>query len=297
MQMFTRGLAAPQGARDDDDPGRYRDGAPMAKADDSTPEDHAASLLRTIEADIIPRLMLAHRGPSNDERGPLESSARAGTDQVDELTRIILKRDAAGAQAYVRARHGAGLSLESIYLDLLAPVARRLGDMWNTDECDFTQVTVALWRLQQIVYEHSPAFLRDRRQRFTGRRALLVPAPGSQHTLGVVIVAEFFRRAGWDVRGDPNATEGDISQSVSSDWFDVVGLSVGSECLVAGLASAILALRKVSLNPAIVVMVGGPVVGLQHDFVARVGADGTAPDAAAAVALAERLVADRAAPP
>ncbi|MEK8031295.1 cobalamin-dependent protein [Ideonella sp. DXS29W] len=260
-------------------------------------DDRAASLLRTIEAEIIPRLMLAHRGPSNDDRCPAEPPPRVGAEQVEELTRIILRRDPAGAQAYVRARHGSGLALQTIYLELLAPVARRLGEMWSDDSCDFTQVTVALWRLQQIVYEHSPAFQRDRRHRFSGRRALLVPAPGSQHTFGVVMVAEFFRRAGWDVWGDPTATEADIAGALASECFDVLGLSVGSECMVTSVSSAILSFRKVSRNPSIVVMVGGPVVPLLHDFVSRVGADGTAPDAATAVALAERLVAQRAASP
>jgi len=183
-------------------------------------------------------------------------------------------------------RYGsAGVALNKIILRL------------DTDECDFTQVTVALWRLQQIVYEYSPAFQRDHRARHAGRRALLVPAPGSQHTFGVVIVAEFFRRSGWDVRGEPNATETDIKNSLGGEWFDVLGLSVGAECLLPAVSSAILGLRKASRNPSLVVMVGGPIVAGTADFVARVGADGTAPDAAAAVALAETLVSRRAAPP
>jgi methanogenic corrinoid protein MtbC1 len=297
VQMFTRGLCPNEGAATEAETSLWSGGAAMPDAADPAPDSHAASLLKTIEAEIIPRLMLAHQDPSNDARGPADVQARAGAEQVEELTRIILRRDPAGAQAYVRARHGAGLALQTIYLDLLAPVARRLGEMWNDDSCDFTQVTVALWRLQQIVYEHSPAFQRDRRQRFSARRALLVPAPGSQHTFGVVMVAEFFRRAGWDVRGDPCASEADIASVLSDEWFDLLGLSVGSECMVGTVASAILGLRKVSRNPAVVVMVGGPVVPLLHDFVARVGADGTAPDAAGAVALADRLVAQRAASP
>lgn len=297
MQMFNRGSFAPKGAAEEGDSGRWEDGGQMGQTDDLTPDDHAASLLKTIEAEIIPRLMLAHRGPSNDDRGPADSLPRATAEQVAELTKIILRRDPAGAQAYVRARHGAGLALETMYLDLLAPVARKLGDMWDSDECDFTQVTVALWRLQQIVYEYSPAFQRDHRARHAGRRALLVPAPGSQHTFGVVIVAEFFRRSGWDVRGEPNATETDIKNSLGGEWFDVLGLSVGAECLLPAVSSAILGLRKASRNPSLVVMVGGPIVAGTADFVARVGADGTAPDAAAAVALAETLVSRRAAPP
>ena len=80
------------------------------------------------------------------------------------------------------------------------------------------------------------------------------------------------------VYGDVNSVNPLLASSKVE--FDVIGLTVGSECHVKAVGSAILAMRKASLNPAVVVMVGGPVVALQPDFVARVGADATAPDAA-----------------
>jgi methanogenic corrinoid protein MtbC1 len=256
----------------------------------------ATSLRRTIEAEIIPRLMLAHAWPSNDASAPVELQPAIREGEVELLTEMVLRRDAAASQTYVHARCAAGLRVETLYLHLLAPVALRLGEMWEADLCDFTQVTVGLWRLQQIVFEYSPDFQRDRRVRMHVRRVMLVPAPGSQHTFGVVMVGEFFRRAGWDARGDPSASISEVAALLADEWFDVVGLSVGSECHADAVASAILGFRKSSLNPAIVVMVGGPVLDLSSEFVERVGADGTATDAEAAVAKAERLVALRAAP-
>lgn len=300
MQLFTRGTALPAGedaaALDGMDGWR---GSPAfgQPGQAQTVDDCASSLLRTIEAEIIPRLMLAHRQPVNDDSMPAPMAEPSAAEQVAELTEIILRRDALTAQNYVQARRAAGLTVERLYLDLLAPVAQRLGAMWDADLCDFTQVTVGLWRLQQIVHEHSPAFQRERPARAPGRRALLVAAPGSQHTLGLLMVGEFFRRAGWQVVGDPTVTIALAVTDAAAHHFDVIGLTVGSECHVDAVASAILTLRKASLNPAVVVMVGGPVVALRPDFVERVGADATAPDAAAAVALADRLVAQQRAAP
>jgi len=293
--MFTRGVSAQPGSEEDLGSARW-DCSPSPGAAELAPDDHAASLLRTIESEIIPRLMLAHRAPSNDATAAPGEVPSVGPAQVAELTEIILRRDAASAQSYVQVRHAAGLPVEQLFLGLLGPVAQQLGALWEADLCDFTQVTVGLWRLQQLVYEYSPAFQRQRRAAMVSRRALLVPAPGSQHTFGVVIVAEFFRRAGWEVQGEPNASAASVTTNVGSRWFDLLGLSVGSECQVEGVASAILTLRKASLNPAMVVMVGGPVVALITDFVARVGADATAPDAASAVIQAETLVSQRESP-
>ncbi len=53
-------------------------------------------------------------------------------------------------------------------------------------------------RLQQIVHELSPEFERETAQAFDGRRILLLTMPGEQHTLGLMIVEEYFRRYGWD---------------------------------------------------------------------------------------------------
>lgn len=294
MQMFTRGgfaeSEATSGTTQAWDPG-------VARSDPAggalRPTECAASLRRTIEAEIIPRLMLAHLLPGNDACAPADARPELGADEVGVLTELVLRRDAAAAQAYVRARQRAGLPVETLFVGLLSPVAMRLGEMWETDLCDFTQVTVGLWRLQQLVFEFSDEFQRDRRMRSSQRRALLAPAPGSQHTFGVVIVGEFFRRAGWDVRGDPGASLAEVRSAIAADSFDLLGLSLGTECQARAVSSAILKLRKASRNPAVVVMVGGPAVVLSPDFASQVGADGTAVDAASAVSEAENLVARR----
>ena len=53
------------------------------------------------------------------------------------------------------------------------------------------------FRLQQLLRELSAAFEAETLPRL--RSAVLVTAPGDQHTFGVFILQEFFRRAGWDV--------------------------------------------------------------------------------------------------
>lgn len=305
MQTYTRNLVGPAAVTQDsttalqwgvisDIPLAHEpDGEPAPDDGGSGPGDHAASLLRTIETQIIPRLLMAHcqhDDPAAPSSRPLPV---VGPAEVAALTDIVLGRAPGTAADYVRARRAEGLDIEQMYLALLAPTAERLGALWEADLCDFTEVTVGLWRLQQLVNEYSSAFQRGQAGRRSGYRALLAPAPGSQHNFGLLMVVEFFRRAGWDVWADPAADLGQLTSTIAGGWYDLVGLSVGSECHVPQVASAILALRKASLNPSVVVMVGGPVVGLLDNFVAQVGADATAGDARSAVAEAERLVAAR----
>lgn len=265
-----------------------------------TPSDQAEQatarmswLLRTIEAEIIPRLMLAHQtGPFpialDDARPPV-----LGHDDVVAFATLVLAQQASAAIGQVESLRAQGVALEALYLDLLAPAARYLGELWEADLCDFTQVTLGLWRLQQVMHELSPAFQNEATYAVQRRRVLLAPAPGSQHTLGLFMVAEFFRRAGWDVSAESASSAAELVAAVGAEWFDVIGLSMGSELHVGSVAAAIEALRKASRNPAVGVMVGGAVFLAEPGLVAVVGADATALDAPQAVAQAESLVAVR----
>jgi MerR family transcriptional regulator, light-induced transcriptional regulator len=252
--------------------------------------ERTAWLLGTIEAEIIPRLMLAHRTQMN--LGPSGPSSRAGptAEEIETFSSLSISADANAALAFVVALQDEGLTLDEIYLDLLAPAARRLGALWDADECDFSSVTVGLWRMQQVMYELSPSFQREVALPGSSRSALMAPMPGSQHTLGLFMVAEFFRRAGWTVSGEPSLTSRELIQAVSHEWFDMAGLSVGVECQIDGVAQLIADLRQASRNQSLVIMVGGPIFAVHPEFVALTGADAMASDASEAVVEAERIV-------
>jgi methanogenic corrinoid protein MtbC1 len=115
-------------------------------------------------------------------------------------------------------------------------------------------------------------------------------SPGEQHMFGISMVAEFFRRSGWDVVGGPTAKPGDLIGMVRGESYEVVGLSLSGEARLDGLAARIRELRRASRNRAVRVMVGGQVFNDRPDLVALVGADATAADARAAPGQASELL-------
>jgi MerR family transcriptional regulator, light-induced transcriptional regulator len=267
------------------------------------PESHAASLSRIIESQIIPRLMLAHRAAQGASPLPPIDVHAPGPEAIAEFAQIVVSNGVSVAAAYVEAQRANGMSLESVYIDLLSPTARHLGYLWENDLCDFTEVTAGLWRLQQLLHELSPAFQGDgssdhASQLSTGlsrpklaRRALLLPAPGDQHTFGLFMVSEFFRRADWDVWGELPASTEQLINTVREERFDMVGFSVGSVLKLEELKFAIRAVRQESRNKNVTVMVGGPIFVAHPEYVDLVGADMTAADGRDAVIFAEELVA------
>jgi MerR family transcriptional regulator, light-induced transcriptional regulator len=275
---------------------------PLARPHPDSSESHAASLSRIIESQIIPRLMLAHRAAQGASPLPAVDVHAPGPEAIAEFANIVISNGVSVAAAYVEAQRASGMSLESVYIDLLSPTARHLGYLWENDLCDFTEVTAGLWRLQQLLHELSPAFQGDgagaqlstsaglSRPKLA-RRALLLPAPGDQHTFGLFMVSEFFRRADWDVWGELPASTEQLINTVREERFDMVGFSVGSVLKLEELKFAIRAVRLESRNKNITVMVGGPIFVAHPEYVDLVGADMTAADGRDAVIFAEELVA------
>jgi methanogenic corrinoid protein MtbC1 len=265
---------------------------PMLRPSEAANDKRMSALARTIEEEIIPRLMLAHRTASAPpELLPAGPGHTITAEDVCRFARLVLSNEEDVAFAAVQTLRQREVSVERIYLELLAPTARYLGKLWEEDLCNFTDVTVGLGRLQRVLRELSPALGHGVEHPSRERRVLLLPSPGEQHTFGLVMVAEFFRRAGWDVTGGAWAAGADAATLVAVEWFDVVGFSLGAEVHLTDLAASIAAIRKTACNRDLAVLVGGPVFGVHPEFAARVGADGMTIDGREAPLLAESLLA------
>ena len=258
------------------------------------PRQRLALLTRTIEQEIVPRLVLARRSGAGPHAAPPPGAAPVHPGEAAELARLAIGRDGAAAGAFVQQLRDRGVPLEALYLDLLAPAARRLGEMWSADLCDFTQVTMGVWHLQQALRETDNDLPGTLLRREDDRRILLVPVPGEQHTFGVAMVAAFFRQAGWSVWSEPLASSNDLVGIVRSEWFAVVGFSLSSSSRLQALATNIRRVRRASRNPAVGVLVGGPVFVAQPELAVMVGADATAANGLQAALQAESLLALRA---
>ena len=262
--------------------GGIRLGAP-----DPTVQAERAGLVRAIETEIIPRLLLGQRKLATvDQSGAVDAHAN-----VVELANCVLTSNFSVAAARIAGMRPDGVSLDYLCVELLGPAARLLGQMWEEDRLDFAEVTIGLWRLQQLLREFSANASGDACRKSRGLRILLLPACGEQHRFGLSIVIEYFRREGWDVHGGPVASHAELRDLVRDDWFDVVGFSVGGMTRLKPLAGWIRTVRKVSRNPGIGVMVGGKLVAERPELVAQLGADATASDGRQAPQAAERLLA------
>jgi MerR family transcriptional regulator, light-induced transcriptional regulator len=258
-------------------------------------KDYDLSLL--LENLVIPKLIADRDKRDNWLHMPGLSQAGKSTRQaaitaadVEDFTRLSIGGEAHALLDFVDHCLETGSSVETVYIELLAPAARRLGEYWEEDSEDFVGVTMGLWRIQEILRELALRIPPKSRPGHGQRSALFSMMPGEQHSFGTLMVAECFQRAGWDTDVMIEPTQSELTGKFAKRHYDLIGLTVSRDCSTAALGSMVKTIKAVSSNPHIRIMLGGRVINEQPELVDECGADATATDAMSAVALADRLV-------
>ena len=245
------------------------------------------AIARSIRTQMLPQVGLALRSmsfpPSPDVAEP------AAPFEVQQFTLLILSADEAAAFAYVENLISRGMAIDLIFLNLLGPVARRLGEMWEDDTTDFANVTLGVSKLQRILrHLGETSSSADDVQRIGS--VLLTTVPGEQHSFGLAMVAEFFRHDGWDICTGPFRSPSDMTALLADRWLDLVGFSLTSDRRVDELKHLIQVVRRESRNRQIGVIVGGPILVMRPELANMLGADMSATDGAHAPQLARALL-------
>jgi MerR family transcriptional regulator, light-induced transcriptional regulator len=257
----------------------------------SESEVHVDVLIRAIESEIIPRLMRAYRDTPTCTLPSTPSNDRVLQEEVDAFTAMVIEPSTELVQAQLDAMRRRGVSVETLYLELLTPVARRLGEFWEQDLCNFSDVTIGLGTLHQVLRNLCHANHEVTTRQARGASILLASLPEEQHSLGLAMVGEFFRRDGWEVVGGPGWP--DPVGMVSNKSFDAIGLSLGADIFRAQMAKCIQEVRQASMNPDMIVLVGGPVFLTNPGLVSELNADVMAADGRDAPKIVQALLDQR----
>ena len=112
--------------------------------------------------------------------------------------------------------------------------------------------------------------------------------PGAQHSLGLLMLSEFFKRAGWNVTVGVPQDVAEFKRLFQSEWFDAVGVSISSDRQLDALASLLPSLRQGADNVQLRLFVGGPMALLSSQLLKGLAADVVREDAPATVAWLEQ---------
>ena len=159
---------------------------------------------------------------------------------LEKLSEALISNDElAGANQILELR-SVGQSAEAIYLSHLAAAARLLGEWWEEDRIDFNKVTLGTGRIFSI--------MRGMRHLFEAtsitqhKTALFASTPGEDHTLGVRMAADLFRKDGWDITLKVGLDHDALVAEIEQSNIRIIGLSIGGEHSIEALMKLVVAL-------------------------------------------------------
>ncbi|MEL6752060.1 MAG: cobalamin B12-binding domain-containing protein [Pseudomonadota bacterium] len=255
--------------------------------------DTRTAIGKMLRDSVIPKLVEdGSRRNAAPAQKPTTRSIVLDSKEVDETVYLLLD----GKDSVVIARAdellAQGHSVTDLILGYLGAIAERLGAFWVRDLCSFADVTLGMATLHAILRSKAGLLASEVEGTDNSPSILITTVPGQTHVFGASVVEEFFRAAGWDVSSGFYETEAECLEAVSSDAFDIVGLSIGAERSVEDCRRFIGAIRDRSMNKDAKILVGGPLLAVDPDQVATLGADASAPDAPSALKTARKLIED-----
>jgi len=181
-----------------------------------------------------------------------------------------------------------GHDVRDIYLEVFQRTQYEVGRLWQTNRISVAQEHYCTAATQLIMSSLYPRIFSSTK---TGRTLVAVCVEGDLHEIGARIVADFFEMEGWDTfyLGANTPTRG-VVEAVIRHAADVLGISATMTFHVRAVAEVIRTVRASEACRRVRILVGGYPFNVDRELWRRVGADGSAHDARAAVALANRLV-------
>ncbi len=177
--------------------------------------------------------------------------------EIDQITQLLLstKEDAFELAITFLKTHGA--SINYIVLDLIPAIARRLGKQWEEDTLSFAEVSIGVNKLERAIHKLDYLFQVTQLEKRRNQSILIAVFPGSQHSLGTLILSNFFIHSGWNVYHPDNTSLKSISQKLESKNHDAIAISISCDDQLQQLPNIISTLREKSKNPKIMVLIGG----------------------------------------
>lgn len=206
--------------------------------------------------------------------GKREPRPQTRADWVERICVRLMADSDSGAQALLADLVANGFAAEEIHHGLVPAAARRLGEMWLSDEAGFVDVTVAAARLQAIVREGAEGTGGEATGQAIpmGQAVLLVVPDFEGHTLGAFVAADQFRRHGIWVHMAIAASPAEVAALVAGGGFSMVAVSVSMARSLENLAHLLHVVRGNTAEcPPIVV--GGGIVAEVAGIARRCGAD------------------------
>src|SRR5215469_14621933 len=217
-----------------------------------------------------------------------------GQDALAQLAReylnCLLRGNRRDAGALISAAVSNGTRVADIYLRVFQPVMHEVGRLWQANEISVAQEHYCSAATQLVMSQlYELIFNAERR----GKTLVAACTSGDLHEIGLRTVADFFEMAGWDTHYlGANVPIPDLLRLLIERRADVLALSATIAAHIGKVRETIRSVRSSPECQGVRILTDGYPFNISDDLWRKVGADGCARDALAAISLAEDLLKD-----
>ncbi len=186
-------------------------------------------------------------------------------EEINKLTNLLLDTEEGSFELAITVLKTHGAPIDYIVLDLIPAIARKLGRQWEDDSLSFADVSIGVNKLERVIYKLDYLFQANQLDRQQNKAIFISGFPGTQHSLGSLIFANFLTFSGWQVHRPTQVTIESIVYGVSSKMLQAVAISVATNEQLEQLPNLIDLLREKSKNPKMIVLIGGPLYNKAPD--------------------------------
>jgi len=181
-----------------------------------------------------------------------------------------------------------GVLVRDIYLHVFQPCLHEIGRLWQLNEISVAQEHFCTAATQLIMAQLYPQIFATPRS----NRRLVAACVGQElHEVGLRMVADLFELEGWDTYYlGANTPLKSIAAAVSEQSAHVLAISATMTYHLRDVADLIAFVRGREPGAHVKILVGGYPFNTAGNLWRTIGADGYAPDAVSAIAVANRLL-------
>jgi 5-methyltetrahydrofolate--homocysteine methyltransferase len=206
---------------------------------------------------------------------------------LTELQNLVIEGDKSGVEKAVQQALADGISADKILNDGLIEAMNEVGLRFENGDFFVPEMLIAARAMQAGLSLLKPYLVQSGVQ--AKGKVVIGTVKGDLHDIGKNLVAMMLEGAGFEVidLGTDVSPEKYI-QAVKDHQANIVGMSALLTTTMSNMKMVINSLEQAGLRGYVKVMVGGAPV--TDAFAKEIGADGYAPDASRAVALAKTFV-------
>jgi 5-methyltetrahydrofolate--homocysteine methyltransferase len=198
----------------------------------------------------------------------------------------VVEGDNTSVQQHVQEALGAGMSASVILNEGLIPAMAEVGRLFEEGEYFVPEMLISARAMKGAMATLKP-YLIQADVKYAGK-VVIGTVKGDLHDIGKNLVSLMLEGAGFQVTdlGSDVAPEKYVA-GIRENGANIVAMSALLTTTMVNMKSTITAIEEAGLRDQVKVMIGGAPV--TDSFAKQIGADGYAPDASRAVAVAKAL--------